>query len=130
MELPATNQRVRLHTDDKWNRAISDQIQGSLQYYREHPDQIEHRLKQLDKEWDVERVLEANASGLILTGSTLGLLLSRKFFAVPVVISAFLLQHALQGWCPPLPILRRFGYRTMSEIQQERSGLEDILARH
>lgn len=130
MELPATRQRVIQHTQEKWNRKIREKIQRSLEYYRAHPDQIQHRLEQLDREWDVERTLEANAGALVLGGGALGVLVNRKFFALPVVVGAFLLQHALQGWCPPLPILRRLGFRTQSEIQQERNGLEDILTRH
>lgn len=130
MELPATRQRVIQHTQEKWNRKIREKIQRSLEYYRAHPDQIQQRLEQLDREWDVERTLEANAGALILAGGTLGFLANRKFFALPVVVGAFSLQHALQGWCPPLPILRRLGFRTQSEIQEERNGLEEILTRH
>ena len=37
----------------------------------------------------------------------------------------FLLQHALQGWCPPVPILRRQGFRTRHEIDAERQALRD-----
>jgi len=38
-------------------------------------------------------------------------------------VTAFLLQHAIQGWCPPIPILRRFGFRTADEINRERYAL-------
>jgi hypothetical protein len=34
--------------------------------------------------------------------------------------SGFLLQHALQGWCPPVPLLRQLGFRTSYEIEEER----------
>ncbi|WP_407921819.1 hypothetical protein, partial [Corallococcus sp. AB049A] len=30
-------------------------------------------------------------------------------------MGSFLLQHGLQGWCPPLPLLRRLGLRTRGE---------------
>lgn len=33
------------------------------------------------------------------------------------------IKHALQGWCPPLPILRRLGFRTTQESEQERAAL-------
>lgn len=45
-------------------------------------------------------------------------------FAVPVIVTAFLLQHAVQGWCPPVPILRRLGYRTNREQDDERIALK------
>lgn len=130
MELPSTNRRVVQHTSDRANRVIQERIQHALAYYREHPDEIEQRIQQLDEEWDVERVLQANASSLVLAGGALGVLSNRKFLAIPMVVGAFLLQHALKGWCPPLPVLRRMGYRTAREIQQERSGLEEIRTRH
>ena len=34
------------------------------------------------------------------------------------------LQHALQGWCPPVPLFRRLGFRTEAEINQERYALK------
>jgi hypothetical protein len=41
-------------------------------------------------------------------------------------VTAFLFQHAVQGWCPPLPILRRLGFRTASEIDTERYALKAL----
>jgi hypothetical protein len=32
----------------------------------------------------------------------------------------------LQGWCPPLPIIRRAGVRTAREIEAERTILKAI----
>jgi hypothetical protein len=45
---------------------------------------------------------------------------------IPGVIAAFLLQHAVQGWCPPLPLLRRLGLRTETEINRERCALKAL----
>lgn len=126
MDLPKTNQRVAQNTAAHVNRDIQEAIKHSIDYYQANPHLIEGRLQQLDKEWDIERILEANASTLIVAGSTLGFFLSKKFFAIPLVVGAFLWQHAIQGWCPPLPVLRRLGCRTTSEIQEERSALEKI----
>jgi hypothetical protein len=69
-------------------------------------------------------VLETNASTLILSGLLLGATVSRKWFVLPLVVSGFLFQHALQGWCPPLPLLRRRGFRTQTEIDRERYALK------
>jgi len=41
-------------------------------------------------------------------------------------VTAFLLQHAVQGWCPPLPVLRRLGFRTAREIEVERNALKAL----
>lgn len=127
MELPNTNERVAINTSEKVNSDIQMYIQNSIYFYRRNPQLIEQRLEELDKEWDIERVLETNAASLIVASSALGFVASKKFFLIPFVVGTFLLQHALQGWCPPLPILRRLGYRTTSEIQEERDALQNIV---
>jgi hypothetical protein len=43
-----------------------------------------------------------------------------------LVVGSFLLQHAIQGWCPPLPVFRRLVYRTQSEIDYERYALKSL----
>jgi hypothetical protein len=58
------------------------------------PEEVSRRLQELDREWDNERTLEANASSLALIGSALGALVDRRFFLIPAVVSGFLLQHA------------------------------------
>jgi hypothetical protein len=50
----------------------------------------------------------------------------RRFAVIPLVVGGFLLQHAVQGWCPPLPIFRRYGFRTQYEIEQERYALKAL----
>ena len=84
---------------------------------------IARRLEELDREWDIERTLEANAATVTLVSLGLGFTVDRRWFAFPVVVAAFLLQHALQGWCPPLPFFRRRGVRTEREINLERTAL-------
>ena len=87
---------------------------------------IRERLQALEAEWDIERCLETGAAALILSGSVLGLIKSRLWFLLPFGVGAFLLQHALQGWCPPLPLLRQLGVRTAEEINEERTALKTI----
>ncbi len=84
------------------------------------------RLRELDREWDIERALEANAATLALAGAGLALSSDRRWAALPLVVAAFLLQHAVQGWCPPLPVLRRLGFRTVREIESERMALKAL----
>lgn len=72
----------------------------------------------------MERWLETNASALAFTGTVLGLALSRKWLALPLIVTGFLFQHAVQGWCPPLPVLREMGVRTRGEIDREKYALK------
>ena len=46
---------------------------------------------------------------------------------LPAVVQTFYLQHTLQGWCPPLPVLRRLGFRAPAEIELERNALKALL---
>jgi hypothetical protein len=42
------------------------------------------------------------------------------------IVLSLLLQHAVQGWCPPLAVLRRRGVRTRREIEEERYALKAL----
>lgn len=124
--LPNTSQRVPSQTPSSANRRIEDDIAASVRWHARHPDRIGRRLRALEEEWDIERTLEANAATIALTGTLLGIFVDRRFLAVPMVVSGFLLQHALQGWCPPLPLFRRRGVRTTREIDTERYALKAL----
>ena len=124
--VPATTRRVPEHTAAHINRQIERETEASVAYFAEHPDEIDDRLEELDREWDIERTLEANAASVSLLGLTLGLTVDRRWLALPIGVAAFLLQHAVQGWCPPVPVFRRLGIRTAGEIGQERYALKAL----
>ncbi len=125
--LPATDQRVPQHTPDRYNAEIRRKTEANIaRYAREGRGAIDRRLAELDQEWDIERVLEANAASVALVGVGLAALVNRKFLLLPALVGGFLLQHALQGWCPPVPLFRRLGVRTSAEINQERFALKSL----
>lgn len=125
--LPKTNDRVVNATADDINERIHRDIRHSVAACAADGEAaIQRRLDELDAEWDTERMLEANASALVLAGLGLGSWVDRRFYLLPAVVAGFLLQHALQGWCPPLPVLRRLGVRTQTEIELERYALKAL----
>lgn len=63
---------------------------------------------------------------LVFTGTVMARKGDRRWLALPALVAAFLFQHAIQGWCPPVPILRRLGFRTSYEIEQERQALKAL----
>jgi len=95
-------------------------------YAAQSPEEITRRIEELEREWDVERLLETNASTLAFIGLALGAMVNKKFLLVPAVVLPFLLQHAVQGWCPPVPIFRRLGVRTREEIDAEKYALKAL----
>ena len=125
MQLPSTTERIPAHTRDVHNRKIRAELENRIYYYARNRDEIDERLEELDREWDMERTLETNAAGLALGGTLLSLL-DRRFLVIPGLVTAFLLQHALQGWCPPVNLFRRFGRRTQTEIETERYALRAL----
>lgn len=125
--LPATTTRVPAHTPDRYNKAIRKQTEASIaQAAGGGSESIERRLHELEQEWDIERSLETNASIIALVGLGLGAFVDRRFNLLPALVCGFLLQHALQGWCPPVPLFRRLGIRTASEIESERYALKAL----
>lgn len=122
--LPATDERVPANTADKVNLDIRRKMEQRLaQLAASDKDAITRRLLELEHEWDIERVLEANAATVVLASATLAVVEDRRWGWLTVAVGAFLLQHAVQGWCPPLPVLRRLGVRTAREINEERLAL-------
>ena len=121
---PATATRVEQSTADQINARIErETAEDVARFSSMGREAIGRRLEELDREWDVERTLEANAATLACTGALLAVAVDRRFAWISAVVTGFLLQHALQGWCPPLPILRRRGVRTTREIELERTAL-------
>ena len=123
--LPETTTRVAWNTAETINRRIAEQTEERIRHYAARPQQIDRRLKELDEEWDMERTLETNAAGVALLGTVLGAI-NKRFLLLPGLVAGFLLQHALQGWCPPVPLFRRAGVRTATEIERERYALKAL----
>jgi hypothetical protein len=126
----ASADRVRRSTAPEVNREIDRRTNSNIRRYANNSAEVIHRrIEELDREWDIERALEVNASTLALTGLLLGVTVNKKWLMLPGVVLPFLLQHGLQGWCPPLPLLRRLGVRTRGEIDREKYELKALLER-
>src|SRR4051812_28473437 len=116
-----TADRVASNTCDEVNARIRRQTEANIEHYGSlGPRAINRRLQQLDTEWDIERFLETVAPVLTLTGIGLGATVNKRWLLLSIAVQSFFLQHAIQGWCPPLPVLRRLGVRTTQEIDAER----------
>jgi hypothetical protein len=122
----STATRVSANTADELNEQFHRDLESRLVHFAAHPEQIDARLAELDREWDIERALETGSASLSLFGLLMGITRRRGWLVVPLAVQAFFLQHALQGWCPPLPALRRAGFRTSQQIEAERHGLKAL----
>ena len=119
--------RVQRNTPDALNQRIVDETTGRLRALAaDGQEALTRRLRELDRAWDIERLIETAAPIGILVGVTLGLTRHKRFLAIPAAIAGVLILHGVQGWAPPLPLLRRLGFRTPEEIDEERYALRAL----
>ena len=118
--------RVRQATPSSINEQIESETWQRVESYaqKNEPD-LSARINELEKEWDIERYLGVNMSTLAFTGLAIAALTKNKNWNIlPAVVLGFFFQHSVQGWCPPLPILRKMKIRTRKEIEEERYALK------
>ena len=123
---PPTATRVQQKTKAEVNEQIRRHSEAAVARAAASPEAIERRLRELDAEWDIERVLQTNFSVVNLLSITLGALAARPWFALGGVAAWFMGEHAIQGWCPPVSVFRRLGVRTALEIARERYALKAL----
>lgn len=123
---PTTSDRVSMHTSKSANDRILYEMENRIAKYAGDHRGISVRLRELSYEWDIERALEAWFGGMSLTGVILGASVHRRWLALPGIAGTFLFMFALQGWCPPVVLLRKLGFRTHREIESERIALKAL----
>jgi hypothetical protein len=119
--------RVQQHTPADANARIERETKHNVFHAATFDEAATaRRLDELEREWSIERVLEMNASALAFTGVVLAALVNRKWLWLSGAVMAFLFQHAVQGWCPPLPVFRRRGVRTRGEMDEEKFAIKAL----
>ena len=124
----STATQVARHTSPHLNAQIEHEAHERIAEYKNRDNHalITRRLDELEREWDIERLLQTNFATLSLVGLALMLKSDKRWLVLAAGVPAFMIQHALQGWCPPLPLLRRLGVRTAREIADERFALKAL----
>jgi hypothetical protein len=130
---PPMRDRIRARSAMKANRRIDRSTRGALDEAASSPEAALRRLDELDREWDVDRAVMLNFGVVGALTALAGMRNLRRhgklggwgvFFWVQM---GFLIHHAVRGWCPPLPVFRRLGFRSSKEICAERCALEERL---
>lgn len=131
--IPERPDRVRARSSATVNERLDRDAEVRLMRLRRASAQeIDRRLRELDQEWDVERALMLLFSGVGALSLGLGArkaLPHRKWngwLSLFSVQLAFVGVHAAYGWCPPVEVLRRLGFRTRLEIDAERRAVEAL----
>lgn len=127
METTGTKERVRKNTSWGTNVKIDNLTRNNIKDYSiRSSDEISDRIKSLRNKWDMERTLEVNMATLALTGLALSVFVDKRWALLSGVVLGFFVQHAIQGWCPPLPAFRAMKVRTRTEIEEEKYALKAL----
>jgi hypothetical protein len=119
--------RVRRHTAADVLRRVDHATAESLvSATSDAPDQAQARLERLDREWDIDRSVEVEAATLGLIGIALGSLVHPRLLVLPGIVAGALGLFASTGRYPMLPLFRRLGVRTSTEIERERYALKAL----
>ena len=123
--LPATTQRVETYTNPAVNAMIrTDTLDDLLCLEDAGEEELSRRIQALNAEWDTERFVEAKAALCVMGCSLFGMSKNKWWSFVSLISATFLLQHALLGWCPSAPLMRKIGIRTPEEISREKFVLK------
>ncbi|MGZ8938528.1 MAG: hypothetical protein ACXW32_04885 [Limisphaerales bacterium] len=119
-----TTDRVRQNSSPEVNHRIDQAMMKRVWHYaKKSREEISARITVLDREWDLERVLEAAAAGLSLGGVFLSIAKGRRWLVLPAAVLASLLQHSLTRRSLPVQLIRAAGVRTRREIEAEKTAL-------
>lgn len=120
------NDPMRAHTSAAVQQKIDSSLEERIRYYATQPKEaISRRLEELNREWDIDRMMLTGAAGVALGGVVLSFLGGgRKYLLLSAGVLGCLLWHGSQGWCSAAAGLRRFGLRTSAEIDAERYALK------
>lgn len=123
--LPATTHRVAAYTNPEINEMIrKNTLENLLCLEDAEEEELSKRIRNLNSEWDTERFVEAKAALCVMGCSLFGIAKNKYWSFLSLIAATFLLQHALLGWCPSAPVMRKLGIRSAEEINQEKTVLK------
>lgn len=121
--------RIREHSPPKVNESIDLLTGSNIRFYeRRGLNAMKRRIRQLDREWDVDRAVMLSFALLGGVAFSLGVSGRRRRFGLLGPQAFFLGWHAFAGWSPPIPVLRRLGFRTRKEIDAEKYALKSKIS--
>ncbi len=124
--MPMDPDRARRHTASAVLARIDQDTRHHLSQAATDDADPTARLGALDREWDIDRAIEAEAAAVGLAGLALGVLADRRFLIIPGLVGLSVLWFAATGRYPMLPLLRAIGLRTSREILRERYALKAL----
>ena|SRR5687768_5251027 len=113
------------NTGDQNLEQMDAKIEENIRFYAaQPPEAISKRIEALDRECDLDQTMALAASGLGLGTLAFSFIGGRKWLLVTGAALGLLLKHMLHGTSPAVPLLRKRGVRTRSEIDREKYALK------
>ena len=112
----ATNGEHKL-TDDSAFEAVKE-------FAHKGKGKMTNRLKELEDEWDIERIIHLHVSGMSLTGVLLAFFVDKRWLILPAAAAAILVLHSMKGIAPQVQVLKKLGFRTKAEIDREKFSIK------
>lgn len=104
---------------------IDAKIEQNIRFYAtQSPQAISRRIEELDQECDLDRTMALYGSGIGLGTILFSFIGGKKWLFLGGTALGFLLKHSLDGTSPVIPLLRKVGVRTRSEIDREKYALK------
>ena len=126
---PPTHDRIREHSSESSNQRIDRETRGAIAEARQSSTARNARIRELEQEWNIDRALMLNF-GIVGAFTAFKAMQQMKrnghiggWSLLFWVQMGFLINHAVRGWCPPMPVFRRLGFRSANEIAAERAAL-------
>lgn len=119
---------ARTHAPGEVNRRIDSEVERCVQFMAEQTDRsvIGAYLEDLEREWDLSRVVTVAASTVGLVGWALVPARGWAWKLAGGVAAGLLLQQGLVGYGPLATVARRLGVRTRREIDLEKFALKAL----
>lgn len=119
--------RIRAHSPQHINQAIEQQMQHNVHDAGElDENRLSDKIERLDREWDIDRALMLFFAAAVSTTVLLGTRKNRKWLGLLAIQLPFLAYHATVGWCPPVSLFRRLGFRSSKEIDAEKYAMKTL----
>ena len=119
--------RVRENTEQYVNEELDERAEDRVRgFAASSGEEMTARIKELEKEWSIERLIESEAPMMAIAGLGLGAAVSRKFLVLPAFVFSMVALHGIQGWYPMIPLFRRMGFRSRKEIDREKFAMKAL----
>lgn len=120
-------ERVEAATITGVNSEAIEEIEDRVKCYalRSRED-VERRIYELDREWDVEKFIGMKTAFLAIAGTLLGVMKDKRWLILPGISLPYLLYSSVVKRNPLTPLLINFGIRSKKEIELERYAMKAI----